>query len=358
MSQRFILIHVVLLVAACGSRTEPATNPAADVAPAQPATGKGEAPPISAPSGLFACKAKTDAPPAAADKTDVWAIPYEVQGCPSIPSPLGAVRFGMTRDEVAAVIGQNDGVVADVGRDPTQPASDSVAIHLGEPPHTLALSIRFSKAGKVDKLSHKLDAKGFARLESVWGAPFAFNNRVYTTYRWFNPETGLRVSAEPTTWKRRNAANEDEEVEGHELHFEPYMPLAKALGPDGLLHKDLIGKNVTEVTRIFPDAVGAPGTRRDLHLPTTELEASSLYVILNWADDKVEDYSMVLDYYADNEDKPLKTEILAVVASVLGQPTAGPDRFGAYTFAGPNGQVIWLAPTPDDSAWVLKVSKP
>ncbi len=410
MSLRVLSVTLALIVAACGSKTEPTPNPApAQVEPtkaepakaeaaepakaeaaepakadaaepakaelAEPAKPEVQAPPIPEPTGLFACKAKADAPPTTSDKADIWALPYDVQGCPAIPSVFGQVTIGMTREEVAAAIGK-DGKVSDSG---------SAYIYLGKHPHKLQLSIRFSEAGKVDKLVHKIDAKAFDLLKSAWGEPLLVKDGTDVTYSWFNPETGIRAHAEPTEWDRQNAAKEDEKVEGYQLYFGQYTPLASALGADGLLSKDLIGKTAPELAQLFPDAVeqktaeeakaeldklgldadtmakaealGVGGASTDLSLPPTETREHTLFVQPNWAGGKVENYSTNLDFGAD---QALKTEILAVVASVLGKPTAvekDGDKF-EYTFAGPNGQVVNLEPNTLDDGWRLRVSKP
>ncbi len=351
---RVIFISCVLVAAACGSKSDPTANPTAEVVVAH-SEEEGQASVIPEPSGLFACKAKAVASAKASDKAEVAAIPYDVQGCPAIPSLFGEVSFGMTRDEVAIAIGRRGEVTDSTGRELTFPSSISTNIHLGEPGDMLQLSVRFSEAGKVDMLSHKIDAKGFERLKSAWGEAFALKSLVYTTYHWFNPEAGLRASAKRTTWRRNSTGNGNEEVEGFQLSFEPYTPLAQALGSGGLLSKELIGKTSGEVRRVFPEVVGIATAPRDLFLPPTETSLSSFYVILSWTDGKLDSYATVLDYH---EDKTLKAELLAVVASVLGKPSAGPGRHSEYSFAGPNGQVVRLAQAGNDMAWVLQVSKP
>jgi len=394
MSPRILSVTLALIVAACGSKTEPTTNPApTQVEPtktepakteaaepakaelAEPAKPEEQAPPIAEPTGLFACKAKADAPPTTSDKADIWALPYDVQGCPAIPAPYGTVTFGMTREEVAAAVGK-DGKVSDTG-----PAY----IYLGKHPHKLQLSVRFSEAGKVDKLVHKIDAKAFELLKAAWGEPLEVKNGTKVAYNWFNPETGIRAHAEPSKWDRKNAAKEAEEVEGFQLYIAQYTPLASALGADGLLSKDLIGKTAPELAQLFPDAVeqktaeeakadldklgldkdtiakaralGVGGASTSLSLPPTETREHTLFVQPKWTDGKVESYTTYLDF---GQDKALKAEILAVVASVLGKPTAvakDDDDF-EYTFAGPNGQVVNLEPTTLDDRWRLEVSKP
>ena len=402
MSLRVLSVTLALILAACGSKTEPTANPApAQVEPtktepvkaepaepakavaaepakaelAEPAKPEEQAPPIPEPTGLFTCKAKADAPPTTSDKADIWALPYDVQGCPAIPAVFGTVTFGMTREEVAAAIGK-DGKVSDKG---------SGYIYLGKHPHKLQLSIRFSDGGKVDNLVHKIDAKAFELLKAAWGEPLVIKDGTEVTYSWFNPEAGIRVRAEPDEWERKNAAKEDEKVEGFQLYYGPFTPLASALGADGLLSKDLIGKTAPELAAIFPDAVeqktaeqakadldklgldadtmakaealGVGGASTDLSLPPTETREFSLFVQPDWKDGKVTDYSTSLDCGGD---KALMAEILAVVASVLGKPTAvkkDGDQF-EYTFAGPNGQVVELEPTTLDDGWRLRVSKP
>lgn len=354
MSMRVIFITCSLVAAACGSKGDPTANTTAEVLVGE-SEEEGQASVIPEPIGLFACKARTAASEKASDKADVGSVPYDVQGCPAVPSLFGEVTFGMTRDEVAIAIGRKVEVTGSTGRELTFPSSISTDIDLGEPGDLLQLTVRFSEAGKVDMLSHKIDAKGFERLAAAWGEAFALKNLVYTTYHWFNPEAGLRASAIPTTWRRNSTSKGNEEVEGFQLSFEPYTPLAKALGSEGLLSKELIGKTSGEVRRVFPEVAGIATAPRDLFLPPTETSLSSFYVILSWTDGKLDSYGTVLDYH---EDKTLKAELLAVVASVLGKPSAGPGRHSEYSFTGPNGQVVRLSQAGNDMAWVLQVSKP
>jgi hypothetical protein len=377
---------LVPLVAACASESSSSSTPAAKAAEAKPAAAATPAAPAAKPAalpqraGLFACKAPAT-PPAAAprDPKDVWALPFAVTGCPSVPPVFGTASFGMEQKAAQAAVKGS------------KISSNSGFLYLGPRTKRQQYVFHFDDAGKLNEFAFHVDEARFQQLAAAWGAPLAEKWSTTEAKVWFDPANQIRATASPTS-----TSVGLESKPGYRIVIAKYLPLAQLFG-DALLAKPIVGMAFDEVATTFGDqlvvktkeqqraemnrvldakskeavqqldnmakaaGITDPDATATIKLPPTEIDPYSTSVHLDWKDKKVASYRFSLDH---NKDPKLRDEILAEITAKLGAPTAS-KQDGAeclynkcsYTFAGPNKTVVTVTPGIMDDSWQVTVGR-
>lgn len=345
-------------------------KPAEEAKPAIP-----EMPPMT---GMFTCKAKDPAAviPSPKDPKNPWLLPFDLTGCPSIPTVYGGADFGMDTATAGKAAKGVKKIESGLGY-----------IYLGKHPFRQQYAFRFSPDnGKLESFSFKVDQAGFDAMKTAWGEPVVYTFLSDKMYAWFNPATKVKVWTYEQTWDRANAkTKQDEEVPAHQVYVVRYSPLADLLG-EGLLGKPLIGKTAQEIeasqpglleiktkeqskadldklgldksTQAKAEALGAGDAKANLVLPGTETTKHQTLVHGDWDAGKLAGYSIHLPF---GKDTKLQQELLAQVAAVLGKPTEVRKDLHdqpAYTFKGPNGLVVELELGTLSDNWHLTVHAP
>jgi len=353
-----------------GTAAKPADEPtpAADAKPAIPA--------MPELTGAFTCKSKDPAVaiPRKKDPKNPWQLPFDLTGCPTIPSIFGTATFGMDAAEAQKA-----------AKGAKKIEGGSGYVYVGKHPFRQQFSFRFDDAtGKLEKFSFKVDAEGFAALKEAWGEPLIYTRLSDKVHAWFNPAAKIKVYATEDTWDRANIkTKQDEEVPAYWVYVVQYSPLAELLGTEGLLAKPLIGKTVEEISTAHPgllevkskeqnqaeldklgldkstqakaEALGVGKTASaNMMLPETETNQYHTLVHGDWDGGKLEGYSFQLPY---GKDEKLKAELLAQIAVVLGKPTEArkEDDQLEYTFKAANGLIVDLDLGILKEDWHLKV---
>ncbi len=334
---------------------KPAPTPAAATTPTPTAK-------LPTLAHLFDCKSTGAAAPAGST------LPFRIEPRPSIPSVFGGATFGMTRAEAQKHIHAGkieDGVVD----------GWTGFLYLNSHGWRRQFAYQFSANDKLENFGFSISAPELEQIEAVWGKPLKASDGLETSLAWFDPDAKIKVSAQADKIDKG-----DDQIDGYRVRVVPYLPLAQALGKDGVLAMPIIGKKLVELAKAYPDAIKvktkaestaelkqitndkdlinfAAGDNASLDLPESEIGLMT-NVQLHWdAQLKVTDYSLA---YTFDKDKAIGDEILAQIVASLGQPTATKyddiTKHTTYTFSGPNGLVVSAELEVLDDGWRITVN--
>ena len=364
---RILALPLVLLVSlsACDSGEKP-TKPAAAKAVDAPKPVVEEPKPeppkptIAAPTGVLGCKTA----PAAAAPAPEGALPFKLEACPTMPSVVGTLTWGMDQAATAKAI-------KGIKLDPGGPYGTSGRFKVGKQTFYVGFT---EVTDKVEQVRFKTSEAGLAAMIAAWGAPLEVEFLGDKDKVWFNPALKIKVEVEEDSG--------DDESEKYSVRYMEYTPLTDLVAADGLLSKTIIGLTGEDLQKNFADLLevktaeqakadvaalgldaksagiakwaGADEASAKLKLPQSET-SNNLTIRLEWADKKVKSYGTSFGF---GKDAAVKAEIPAIFAAALGAPTSGTktdEGKWTYNFAGPGGTKVELRDIGE--SWSLEVSK-